>query len=211
MTAKEKKTGKTEKTGKKEKKEKAAAGAAKKAPAKKTGRAKAETPKPAAKATAKKKAPAAKKSTGAGTQEILAEVQSLKQMVGKLLPSEGGPNADVDASADALRRLLSDLLERRLESVIKELAEVRGAVPVLKFPNAEPVARRLDTLLGDLGAIRYDAEQMDYMDPLIHNVVGERSVKDAPDGVILETVSPGYRTVRGLIVTKAAVVVNRSA
>ena len=50
---------------------------------------------------------------------------------------------------------------------------------------------------------------MDFVDPLIHVVVEERRVDSAPDGVVLETLRPGYRTARGLVVCKAAVAVNR--
>jgi hypothetical protein len=197
MAEKEKKTRKT------------AAAATKKAASTKTRRSTAKTAKPAAQAKTQKKAPPAKKAAADSTKEILAEVRSIKEMVGQIVPSAGDPHDVVDSSADALRRLLSDLIERRLESVIKGVAEVRGVVPSLKSPEAEPIVTRLDTLLGDLGAIRYEGERLDFMDPLIHNVAGERSDKDAPDGAILETVRPGYRTARGMIVAKADVVVNR--
>lgn len=174
-----------------------------------TGRIMAEEAKPSATAKTEKKALPAKRTAGDSTEMILSEVRTLKEMVGRLLPSAGEPDAVMDASADALRRLLSDLIERRLESVIKEAAEVFGMFAVSKFPNSGPVVKRMETLLGNLGAIRYEAERLDFIDPLIHNVVAERSVKDAPEGVILDTVRPGYRTARGLIVAKASVVVNR--
>jgi molecular chaperone GrpE (heat shock protein) len=211
MTTKEKKTEKTEQASKGVKKGRTVADNAREAAPKKNGPTMAEAPIPTATAKTEKKARTAKKASVPGTDEILAEVRGIKDMVGKLLPSADNPDTVIDASADALRRLLSDLIERRLESVIKQVAEVRSEVPVSKFPEAEPLATRLDTLLGDLGAIRYEAEPLDYIDPLIHNVVGERRVENTPDGVILETVRPGYRTARGLIVAKAAVLVNRSA
>jgi molecular chaperone GrpE (heat shock protein) len=52
---------------------------------------------------------------------------------------------------------------------------------------------------------------MDVVDPLIHAVIEERQQADAPDRVILETVRPGFRTARGVVVSKAAVAVNRRA
>ena len=53
------------------------------------------------------------------------------------------------------------------------------------------------------------AERLEWVDPLIHVVAGEREDEDAPDAVVLETIRPGYRTARGTVVSKAAVVVNR--
>jgi molecular chaperone GrpE (heat shock protein) len=71
------------------------------------------------------------------------------------------------------------------------------------------MVERLDHLLETLGAVRFAAEPMDIVDPLIHVVLEERRDASAPDGVILEALRPGYRTARGLVVGKAAVAVNR--
>ncbi len=78
--------------------------------------------------------------------------------------------------------------------------------------STDGVARggdRLERLLNSLGASRFTAEPMDFVDPLIHVVVEERRDDGTPDGVVIETVRPGYRTARGAVVSKAAVVVNR--
>jgi molecular chaperone GrpE (heat shock protein) len=71
------------------------------------------------------------------------------------------------------------------------------------------VLERLDSLLENLGAVRFEAETLDAVDPLIHVVVEEREQVDAPEGVIVQTVRPGFRTARGLVVCKAAVAVSR--
>lgn len=115
----------------------------------------------------------------------------------------------VDASVDALRRLLSELIEQRTESVVRELVDVRRDVAGLAAAGGARIVERLDHLLDDLGAVRFEAEVMDVVDPLIHVVVEERHQADVPEGVILETLRPGYRTARGLVVCKAAVVVSQ--
>ena len=42
-----------------------------------------------------------------------------------------------------------------------------------------------------------------------HTVAAERSIADAPEGVVVETVHPGFRTSHGVILAKAGVAVNR--
>ncbi|MFN8626146.1 MAG: nucleotide exchange factor GrpE [Candidatus Binatia bacterium] len=118
-------------------------------------------------------------------------------------------DAAVEAQVDALRRVLSDLIEQRTESVVRTLVEIRTDAAGVAAQGGAGIVDRLERLLQDLGAVRFEAEAMDVVDPLIHVVVGERQQADAPDGVILETVRPGYRTARGAVVSKAAVVVNQ--
>jgi molecular chaperone GrpE (heat shock protein) len=115
----------------------------------------------------------------------------------------------VDAAVDALRRVLSDLIEQRTESVVRTLVDIRRDAAGLVGGGGAGIVERLDQVLDGLGAVRFEAEAMDVVDPLIHVVVEERQRADAPDGVILETARPGYRTARGVVVCKAAVVVNQ--
>jgi hypothetical protein len=119
------------------------------------------------------------------------------------------PPADaiLDGAVDSLRRLLGELLEQRLESVAREVAEVRRQVA--SGMDAERVLGVIDELLHGLGALRFSAEPMDVVDPLIHAVVEERRVAGVPPGVILEAVRPGFRSGRGLVLAKAAVTVSR--
>ena len=106
-----------------------------------------------------------------------------------------------------MRRLLSELLESRLEPVIAEMAAIRALVA--SAPRGSAAVERIEALLADLGALRFEANRLDYFDPLIHQAVAERRDPDAPAGVVLETLLPGYRTGRGHIVAKAGVAVNR--
>lgn len=112
----------------------------------------------------------------------------------------------LDGAVDSLRRLLSELLEQRLESVARDLAEVRRALTAGDDLSAG--LERLDDLLDRLGAVRFSAEPLDVVDPLIHTVVAERPGNGVPRGVVLEAVRPGFRSSRGLVLAKAAVAVS---
>jgi molecular chaperone GrpE (heat shock protein) len=146
---------------------------------------------------------------GPGLDTILEELRSVKRMLEQLAPPSNQSDAGLDASVDSLRRLLTELLEQRMESVVRDLVDVRREAAGLAGDDSSRIVARLEALLERLGAVRFEAEPMDVVDPLIHVVVDERQQADVPDGLILETVRPGYRTARGLIVCKAAVAVNQ--
>jgi molecular chaperone GrpE (heat shock protein) len=145
----------------------------------------------------------------AATQKILAELASLRRMLEKISAPLPSGDASLEGSVDSMRRLLTELLESRLEPVIVEIAAIRSLAASASKGKIPSVVDRLDLLLNDLGAVRFEARRLDYFDPLIHQVVGERHEADAPDRVILETVVPGYRTGRGQVVAKARVTINR--
>ncbi len=146
---------------------------------------------------------------------IFGEIRTVKQMLEKLVTpfSSDGSRSDaaLESSVDSLRRLLSELIEQRMEAVVKDLVDIRRQAAALAQRKGTGLVQQLDQVLEDLGAIRFEAEPMDVVDPLIHAVIEERQQADAPDGVILETVRPGLRTARGVVVCKAAVAVNRRA
>jgi hypothetical protein len=150
-----------------------------------------------------------------GLQAIFGEIRTVKQMVEKLVTPFGsnGSRADaaLESSVDSLRRLLSELIEQRMEAVVRDLVDIRRQAAAVAQRKGAGIIERLDHVLESLGAIAFEAEPMDAVDPLIHAVTEERQKADAPDGVILETVRPGFRTARGVVVCKAAVAVNRRA
>ncbi len=118
------------------------------------------------------------------------------------------PQADrtLDGAVDSLRRLLSELLEQRLEAVARDLADVRRVLT--SGADSETALDRIDELLDRVGAVRFVAEPLDVVDPLIHTVVAERPGGGTPRGVVLEGVRPGFRSSRGLVLAKAAVAVS---
>ena len=75
-------------------------------------------------------------------------------------------------------------------------------------PTPSVVLGAIDELLHGLGALRFSAQPMDVVDPLIHAVVEERRAAGVPPGVILEAVRPGFRSGRGLVLARAAVAVS---
>src|SRR5512139_1190329 len=149
-------------------------------------------------------------------QAILAEIRTVKEILQPPPPTQGTRAAAVndaalESSVDSLRRLLSELIEQHMESVVRDLAHIRLDAAAIATRDGRGLLERLDDMLERLGAIRFEAEPMDVVDPLIHAVVEERRQADAPEGVILGTVRPGFRTPRGLIACKAAVAINRRA
>lgn len=174
------------------------------------------------KATPASKAPAAgaiPEAVEQGFSALRAEFRGLKEMVQKLTPARGtagtkprasaATDAALDGAMTSLRRLLSEVLADHLESVVKDLVDVRREAASLANGACGHIVERLDQTLENLGAIRFGAETMDVVDPLIHVVVEERHDDGVPDGVILATLRPGFRTGRGLVVSKAGVAVNR--
>jgi hypothetical protein len=141
---------------------------------------------------------------------LLEELHTVKAMVQQLLaPTQGGDA--FEASVDALRRVLGALIDERMDALMDDLIAVRRDASVALGSAGQPVVDRLDRLLQDLGAVRFEAEPMDIVDPLIHSVVEERRADGTPEGVVLETKRPGFRSVRGRVLCKAAVAVSRGA
>jgi molecular chaperone GrpE (heat shock protein) len=154
-------------------------------------------------------ADAAPQAPESGIAELLQEIRGLKAVVEQLVTPKPAIDEGLEATVDSLRRLLSELIEQRLESVIGDLADIRREAANAAAKDGSGLIARLDELLESLGAVRFEAEAMDVVDPLIHTVVAERQQGDVPAGVIIETLRPGYRTSRGRVVCKAAVAVSQ--
>jgi hypothetical protein len=143
----------------------------------------------------------------AGTVQILSELAGLRKLVESLFPAPVSADTALESSVDSLRRLLAELVEARQEGVVARLTMIRTLGAFLKADHR--LLEAIDGMLADLGALRFQAQRLDYVDPLIHKVVGERTDSGVPEGLILETLQPGFRTGRGVIVAKAEVIVNR--
>lgn len=138
-------------------------------------------------------------------ESLRQEVTALRSQLAKTLaPVSTGTMEEVDA----LRRVLNDLMESRLNEVIRELVSIRNQA-ASSGPDARLVTEQMDTLLADLGAQKFEAERLEHVDPLIHTITRETNQAALPDGVIVETIRPGFHTGRGLVVAKALVTVNR--
>jgi molecular chaperone GrpE (heat shock protein) len=149
-------------------------------------------------------------------QAITKEIRTVKTMLQQLVPpprSTDTSTADtiLEAAVNSLRRLLSELIEDRMEAVVRDLAQVRSEATSAASEGGGRAVTRLDQLLESLGALKFEARRFDAIDPLIHVAVEERHEEGIPDGVVLATVRPGFRSARGAVLCKAAVAVNRGA
>ncbi|MEI6168092.1 MAG: hypothetical protein WCS52_12950 [bacterium] len=142
-----------------------------------------------------------------GIEALRQEITALRtQFSRQMAPVTTGSMEEVDA----LRRVLNDLMEARMNDVIRELVTIRNSA-ASAGGEARRIAEQMDALLSDLGAMKFEAERLEHVDPLIHTVSREVSDSSLPDGIIMETLRPGFHTSRGIIVAKALVAVNRRA
>jgi hypothetical protein len=149
---------------------------------------------------------------GSGTvtlRDLLREVAALRTAVEKAAPAPARADLAQDSEVAAIRRALGDLMERRMESFLKRLAAVRGLAASRGGAAAPALLAAIDPLIGEMGGLRFEVARLDFFDPLIHRVIGERHDASHPEGVVLEMGSAGWRTAGGVVLEKAAVVVNR--
>jgi hypothetical protein len=167
--------------------------------------AKKATPKPIALKPAKNEVAPSKPIPSAGTEALRQEITALRTQISRLMaPVTTGSIEEVDA----LRRVLNDLMEARMNDVIRELVTIRNSA-ASAGGEARRIAEQMDALLSDLGAMKFEAERLEHVDPLIHTVCREVSDASLADGIIVETLRPGFHTPRGIVVAKALVAVNR--
>lgn len=146
------------------------------------------------------------------SREILEEVRALRTAVFEALPRRSpvaDADGDLEVEMDSMRRLLSEWMERRTDQFLEELAAIRD---VISDPDRmDPAAglRLIDDLVDRLGASQFTVENLDFVDPAIHEIVAERKLANVPDGAVVETLRPGLRGVGGRLVRKARVAVNR--
>lgn len=189
---------------------KSAVKAGAKKPAVKTASVPVKKSTPAPQKTAKSVVKAAKsaapeKSTSSSIESVRQEVASLRTQLSRhMAPVTTGSMEEVDA----MRRVLNDLMEARLNDVIRELVTIRNT-SAAAGPEARRVTEQMDMLLADLGAMKFEAERLEHVDPLIHSITREVADASLPDGVVMETIRPGFYTGRGFVVAKALVAVNR--
>ena len=136
--------------------------------------------------------------------QILAELKALRALLQPSAPS-APTSADhvLESGVTSIRRLLSELLEQQTHWILARLVALRETAA-----DAPRVAKQIDSLLDELGAVRFQAEALDYVDPLVHTVVEERPNPEMTEGLIVETVRAGYRTGVGAVLAKACVAVS---
>jgi hypothetical protein len=177
--------------------------------AKPTTVAKTKIPAPAKPVRPAKPAASAQSSAPDPFAELLAEFRAHRARV-EATPSPSPRTALLlDQSAETIRRMLGDLIEQRMESVIEQLVLLRLDLESATSEGLTHILQGMDRILDDLGAARFEAETLDFFDPLIHLVVEERPHPTAPEGTVAATLRPGFKTSRGRVIAKARVAVHR--
>ncbi len=163
-------------------------------------------PKPTAVAAQK---PSPEPARPAFAEDILRELRGIRSAVTPKQARAEEADAGLESAVDSLRRLLSELLERDHEAILRELVQVHLALT--DSPSAAPrsALERVDRLMDRLGAIRFSARELDFVDPLIHEIRAERQKSSLPDGLVAEGLRPGFRTANGVVLAKTWVAVNR--
>jgi hypothetical protein len=140
-----------------------------------------------------------------GVDALRSDIAALRIAVEKSLsPIASGALDEVDA----LRRVLGYLFESKTEEIIRALVVIRNASAAL--PHARPdLTEQIDALLANLGAVKFEAERLEYVDPLIHTITRDVRDEKLDDAVIVEAIRPGFRTARGVVIAKALVAINR--
>ncbi len=156
---------------------------------------------------------AAPRATEPQLEAVTKELRTVNTLLQQLVPpprlTDASGDTVLEGAVNSLRRLLSELIEERMEAVVRDLAQLRTEATSPSSDTGGRVVARLDQLLESLGALKFEARRFDAIDPLIHIAVEERHEEALPDGVVLVTVRPGFRSGRGAVLCKAAVAVNR--
>jgi molecular chaperone GrpE (heat shock protein) len=127
--------------------------------------------------------------------------------------------APLDRATATFQRLIAEVMDEKLAELAPPLVSLRSemAQRVRTDGHSDPVAAEfyqrgvevLDQVLS-LGDIRrYEVPVGAAFDSLIHLAVGETRRGDLPNGVVAESVQPGFRTARGKVIAPAKVKVNR--
>jgi molecular chaperone GrpE (heat shock protein) len=147
-------------------------------------------------------------------REILDEVRALRTAMldtasSPLPASSSHADGDLESAVAAMRRLLSEWMERHTEQFLRELSAIRDTMADPNRLDATDSLRRIDRLFERLGASPFSPRKLDFVDPAIHEIVAERNLSDVPEGVVVETLRPGLRAPGGVMICKARVAVNR--
>jgi molecular chaperone GrpE (heat shock protein) len=146
--------------------------------------------------------------------EILDEVRALRTALLDTAPSplpasSSHADSDLESAVAAMRRLLSEWMERHTEQFLRELSVIRDAIANPNRLDPTDALQRIDRLFERLGASPFSPRKLDFVDPAIHEIVAERNLPDVPEGVVVETLRQGLRAPGGLMICKAWVAVNR--
>jgi len=164
-----------------------------------------------------------------GLEKIQESLETLQKMAQTILApkpvskEEPRPSTTLDDEMDqisrSLKRSLIEVFERseerlatpltRIQRGLEEIGQKCGVEAASVKAHIVGYAMILFDVLQDLGVERYVADEGEYYDPMIHQCVGEDLLEGRDSGVVIRSVSPGYRSANGHVLLPALVIVNR--
>lgn len=128
----------------------------------------------------------------------------------------------LDRATATFQRLVTEVVDDQLATLLPPIVTLRNDLE-LRGTEAAPSGRgqddwkeflansveMLDQTLVQIGVAKYDPHAGVPFDSLIHLAVGETRRDDLPEGVVSESLQPGFRTARGKVISLAHVKVNR--
>ena len=127
--------------------------------------------------------------------------------------------APLDRATAMFQRLLNDVVDEHLSDMLPtlvalrcEMADRAGDAQAADSHDDDFFERggdMLDQVLSSAHVGRFDARQGEAFDSLIHLAIGETGQDDLADGMVAESVRPGFRASDGKVIAPARVKVNR--
>lgn len=127
--------------------------------------------------------------------------------------------APLDRATATFHRLVNEVVDDHLSEMLPPLAALRNEMAQKatdESSNGSPHrdlfargAETIDHVLTLAGAERYEARIGQNYDPLIHLAVGETNLADLGNGVVSESLQPGFRSTQGKVIAAARVRINR--
>ncbi len=128
----------------------------------------------------------------------------------------------LDRATTTFQRLVTEVVDDQLATLLPPIVALRNDLE-FRGTEASPSGRgqddwkdflansveMLDQTLVQVGVARYEPHAGVPFDSLIHLAVGETRRDDLPEGVVSESLQPGFRTARGKVISPARVKVNR--
>jgi len=126
----------------------------------------------------------------------------------------------LDRATAMFQRLVTDAVDEHVARMLPTIIALRsemaqrlaaGAAPgdAAEDDFLERGVEMLDQVLAGAQVNSFDARTGETFDPVIHLAVGETDRADIADGAVSELIQPGFRSVRGKVISPARVKVNR--
>lgn len=126
----------------------------------------------------------------------------------------------LDRATAMFQRLVTDAVDEHVARMLPTIIALRSEMAQRLAADAasgdageddflERGVEMLDQVLAGAQVNSFDARTGETFDPVIHLAVGETDRADLADGAVSELIQPGFRSVRGKVISPARVKVNR--